>query len=223
MIAGLLLEGVSAPEDATHLGVGMTGSTLIAPLGGKRGRAYFLYCKDDGVRGLSGEWKIDEFMACCRSTGVPEEWWDPATPAGPLAEFNGADHWVDEPARNGIALIGDAATASDPNWGTGLSLTLLDVLHLRDALCSSSDWNGAIRKNAVEHDRTYSVVHGATRCWAELVWTTGPAADERRNRVAPSLLTAPRGVPDGIGLGPESPVDEQARALLLGQAGATYA
>jgi 2-polyprenyl-6-methoxyphenol hydroxylase-like FAD-dependent oxidoreductase len=223
MIAGLLLEGVPAPEDATHLGVGMAGSTLIAPLGGKRARAYFLYRKGDGVRALSGERKIDEFMECCRSTGAPAAWWDSATPAGPLAEFNGADHWVDEPARDGVALIGDAAAASDPNWGTGLSLTLLDVLHLRDALCSSSDWNSAIHQYAVEHDRTYSVVHEATRCWAELVWTTGPAADERRNRVLSSLLTAPRGVPDVIGLGPESPVDEQARALLLGQAGATYA
>jgi menaquinone-9 beta-reductase len=146
MIAGLLLEGVSAPQDATHLGVGPAGSTLIAPLGQERARIYFMYRKEDGVRELSGERRIDEFLTCCRSTGAPTEWYAEARPAGPLAEFNGADHWVDRPARDGVVLVGDAAAATDPDWGTGLSLTLLDVLHLRDSLCSSSDWDAAIHQ-----------------------------------------------------------------------------
>jgi menaquinone-9 beta-reductase len=33
-----------------------------------------------------------------------------------------------------MALIGDAAAASDPSWGEGLSLTLRDVRLLRDSL-----------------------------------------------------------------------------------------
>jgi hypothetical protein len=48
---------------------------------------------------------------------------------GPLAEFEGADHWVESPVKNGVALIGDAAASSDPSWVCGLSLTLLDVEH----------------------------------------------------------------------------------------------
>src|SRR5262249_48036279 len=147
------------------------------------------------------------------------EWYEEARPAGPLAEFNGADHWVNHPAHEGVVLVGDAAAASDPNWGTGLSLTLLDVLHLRDSLCSSSNWDAAIHQYALEHDRYYRALHEVTRCWAELLWATGQAADERRGRVLPWLLTDPRGVPDVIGLGPDSPIDEGARRLFFGEAG----
>ena len=217
VIAGLLLEGMPAPEDATHLVVGPTGATLIAPLGGSRARTYFLYRKDDGVRQLSGEGRVNEFLGCCRSTGVPTEWLDEVRSAGPLAEFNGADHWVSEPVREGVVLIGDAAAAPDPDWGTGLSLTLLDVLHLRDCLCSVSDWRAATVQYAQEHDKYYGVLHEVTQCWAELLWTTGQAADERRNRVLPWLLTEPKGVPDVIGLGPDSPIDDRARRSFFGE------
>lgn len=223
MIAGLLLEEVPAPEDATHLAVGPAGSSLVAPLGKKRARVYFLYPKEGGLRQLSGEKKINDFLACCRSTGAPTEWFEKAKPAGPLAEFNGADHWVNQPARDGVVLIGDAATSSDPNWGSGLSLTLLDVLHLRDSLSASPDWNAAIHQYALEHDRYYGVLHQVTQCWAELIWTAGEEADERRNRVLPSLLTEPKGVPDLIGLGPESPVDEHARRRFFGEVDAAQA
>ena len=160
VIAGLLLGGMPVPEDATHVGVGPTGSTLIAPLGGNRARAYFMYRKADGPHRLSGERRANEFLACCRSTGIPTEWLDHVSPAGPLAEFNGADHWVHGPARDGVVLIGDAAAAPDPDWGTGLSLTLLDVLHLRDCLCSASDWRAAIRDYA---QRTIGITGFFTR------------------------------------------------------------
>jgi 2-polyprenyl-6-methoxyphenol hydroxylase-like FAD-dependent oxidoreductase len=217
MIAGLLLEGVPAPENATHLGVGPAGNTLVAPLGQGRSRLYFMYRKADGPRELTGPAHIPEFLACCRHAGIPGEWLDGVSLAGPLAQFNGADHWVPHPARNGVVLVGDAATSTDPDWGTGLSLTLWDVLHLRDALCESADWRVAVERYAVEHDRYYSVLHQVTRCFAELLWSTGQAADERRSRVLPSLLTNPVGVPDVIGLGPESPVDDGARRLFFGE------
>jgi hypothetical protein len=67
----------------------------------------------------------------------------------------------------------------------------------------------------VEHDRYYGVLHQVTQCFAEMLWSTGQAAEERRSRVLPSLLTDPVGVPDVIGLGPESPVDEGARRLFF--------
>ena len=223
MISGLLLEGVSAPENATHMSVGPAGNTLVAPLGQERARLYFMYRKADGPRELTGQARIPEFLACCRSAGIPAEWLAGASPAGPLAEFNGADRWVPHPARNGVVLVGDAATATDPDWGTGLSLTLWDVLHLRDALCASADWRGAVERYAVEHDGYYWVLHEVTRCFAELLWSTGQAADERRSQVLPSLLTNPVGVPDVIGLGPESPVDDRARRLFFGQTQAAIA
>lgn len=217
MIAGLLCEEVPAPEDATHHGVGPGAATLIAPLGQKRARLYFMYRKEDGVRELSGERRVSDFLGCCRSTGAPAEWYDEARAAGPLAEFNGADHWVDKPARDGVVLIGDAAAATDPDWGTGLSLTLLDVLTLRDSLCSASDWDAAIRQYSLQHDRYYGALHTVTRWYADLLWSTGQEAEERRKRVLPSLLTQPRGIPDVIGLGPESPIDARARRLFFGE------
>jgi 2-polyprenyl-6-methoxyphenol hydroxylase-like FAD-dependent oxidoreductase len=216
-IAGLLLEEVPAPEDATHLGAGAVGATLIVPLGGRRARVYFMHPANDGLSQFSGEGRVGAFLEICRTTGVPSEWLGHARAAGPLAEFNGADHWVNQPARDGVVLIGDAAAATDPSWGTGLSLTLLDVLHLRDCLSSTSDWQTAIRQYSGEHDRYYGALHQVTQWWAELIWTPGQAADERRGRVLPWLFTTPQGVPDVIGLGHESPIDEQARRTFFGE------
>lgn len=176
-----------------------------------------MYDKDGGQRQLSGDKKVDEFLACCRSTGIPTEWFEEVTPAGPLAEFNGSDRWVKDPARQGIVLIGDAAAASDPCWGSGLSLTLLDVVCLRDCLCASSDWDAAAHQYAQDHNGHYGKLHQATQCFAELIWTPGEAAEERRQRILPSLLTEPKGVPDVIGLGPESPLDDNARRLFFGE------
>ncbi len=213
MIAGLLFEDFSAPEDATHLCVGAGYASLVAPLAGGRARVYFMYPKETGRR-LSGDAQVEEFLDCCRQAAVPEEWLEGARPAGPLAQFNGADHWVEHPARGGMVLMGDAAASSDPAWGSGLSLTLLDALCLSECLDSTDDWNAAIHKYAEEHDRHYGALHQVTQMWADLIWTPGEAAEERRQRVLPSLLTEPEGMPDVIGLGPESPLNEEARARL---------
>ncbi|MBV8830555.1 MAG: hypothetical protein JO108_15120 [Acidobacteriaceae bacterium] len=76
----------------------------------------------------------------------------------------------------------------------------------------------SIHQCATQHDRYYGALHELTPCFSELLWTAGAAAYERRARVLPSLLTEPRGVPDVIGLGPESPIDERARRLFFGEA-----
>ena len=223
MIAGLLLDGVPAPDNATHHCVGGEGAVLVAPLGGKRARIYYIYRHSDGVRGLGGERKLDEFLTCCQTAGVPSEWLAGTRPAGPLAEFSGADRWVNSPGRDGVALVGDAAAECDPSWGTGLSVTLLDILRLTERLSSNSDWEEGIQAYASDHDRHYGRTHEVTQLLSELLWTTGQAADERRMRVLPFLLTAPQGVPDVIGLGPESPLDERAKRLFFGEPGAAHA
>jgi 2-polyprenyl-6-methoxyphenol hydroxylase-like FAD-dependent oxidoreductase len=50
-------------------------------------------------------------------------YFDGAEPRGPLPSFDLTETWVNHPYRDGVALIGDAAGASDPVWGQGLSLT----------------------------------------------------------------------------------------------------
>ena len=216
MIAGTLIESTPVPDDSTYVAVGPEGALLMAPQGRNRARTYFMYRKADGLRRLSGDDGIPEFLACCRSTGIPAEWLDGTRVAGPLAQFNGANHWVNRPARDGVVLIGDAAAASDPSWGSGLSLTLRDVRDLRDRLLNNNDWKQAAEEYASDHDERYEKFHGVEKWWAELIWSTGPVADERRFRILPTFLTDPAGLPDLLGLGPDSPPADEAAWRFLG-------
>jgi 2-polyprenyl-6-methoxyphenol hydroxylase-like FAD-dependent oxidoreductase len=150
------------------------------------------------------------------AVGIPEFWLSGAESIGPLAEFEGADRWVESPAKNGIALVGDAAASSDPSWGSGLSLTLLDVEHLSNALRSNSDWNQALEQYAKQHDEYYGALHRILGWMTELFWTQGPEGDERRARVMPKWAQDATGFPDAAGAGPFGPSDENARRLILG-------
>ena len=215
-IAGSLIEGTNVPDDSTYLCMGPGIATFWAPLGAKRSRTYFIYPGAAGRRGLTGKNKLAEFLQSVQSVGIPTEWLQGAAPVGPLAEFDGADRWVESPAKNGVALIGDAAASSDPSWGSGLSLTLLDVEHLANTLRATDDWDAALAQYAREHDEYYGALHRILAWMTELVWTPGPDADARRARVLPRMTADPTGFPDSTGLGPFGPSDERARRLTLG-------
>ena len=217
VIAGTLLEATPVPDDATFAVRGTDGFVLMAPLGNQRARTYFISPKSEGRRPLSGDAQIPAFLAACRNTGAPAAWFDQATIAGPLAQFNGADHWVDHPAKEGVVLVGDAAAASDPSYGCGLSLTLMGVRHLRDCLLSIPDWRAASEQYAREHARYYGAVHRITSWFRVLRWSTGPAADERRSRMLVRAAAEPSRMPDLLGLGPEAPSDEATRRFILGE------
>ncbi len=81
--AGVLLAGVAAPADATHLLVGPAGASLLAPLRNGRARVYVVRTTAGGPRPLSGAERIGTFVECCRNIGVPAEWLANATPDGP--------------------------------------------------------------------------------------------------------------------------------------------
>jgi len=215
-IAGALVQGTAVPDDGAHLCLGPGHLSFIAPLGKKRARMYFAYVGATGDRKLSGKEKSGEFLDACRSTLAPGEWFDGVEVIGPLAEFEGNDHWIDSPSKPGLALIGDAAAATDPKWGCGLSKTLVDVENLSKRLTETDDWDAALVKYAAEHDDYYGKLHNILAWMTELVWTPGPAADERRMRVFPRMQQDPTGFPDSIGQGPFGPSDERARRLILG-------
>ena len=217
VIAGTLLEGTPVADDTTHAVRGPEGFVLMAPLGHQRARAYFISRKRDDRRPLSGDAQKPAFLEACRSTGAPAAWFDQASLTGPLAQFNGADHWVEHPARDGIVLVGDAAAASNPSFGCGLSLALMGVRQLRDCLLSIPDWRVASEQYAREYARDYGAVHRITNWFTELRWSTGTEADERRARVLPRMTAEPERIPDLRGLGPESPSDEATRLFLLGE------
>ena len=217
-IAGALVEGAGLPpDDGVHVAGSPAGRVLIAPLGRQRARVYFISHSASDARPLSGRRSESAFLDACRGTGAPAEWFDGANIVGPLAQFDGADHWVDHPAGRGVALIGDAAAASDPSFGCGLSLALLSVHQLRDHLLANDDWSAALDQYARDHDQSYDVVHRITGWFRELNYSTGPAADARRARVLPRLAAEPQRAPDVVGLGPESPSDDAARRFVLGE------
>jgi len=217
-VAGALVERTGVPDDASHLCVGPDVATFIAPHGNGRARMYVVYIGTMGDRRLSGRDKVPAFIDACRSTGLPAEWYDGIEVTGPLAEFEGADQWVPSPSKPGLALIGDAAAATDPSWGNGLSKTFLDVETLAKHLLATDDWSVAVARYAVEHDGYAHKLRMVLSWMTELVWSRGPAADERRARVFPRMQQDPTGFPDPIGQGPFGPSDEQARRLILDEA-----
>ncbi|OGN98891.1 MAG: hypothetical protein A2Z71_07730 [Chloroflexi bacterium RBG_13_50_21] len=218
LIMGLLLDGSGAPDNVVHYYINPINSefSVLTPLGNTRVRCYTGFHQQDGRRRLSGHKDIDEFVTTSISAGAPRDWFVNATASGPLASFDCADTWVSHPYDNGIALIGDAASSSDPSYGCGLSLALRDVRVLRDLLLTEKNWDVAGHQYATEHDRYFDSIHRLTNWLTMLMYEPGPSAAVRRERVFARLTEDPRRLPDLPGLGPEFPSDEAAYRNLFG-------
>ena len=219
-IAGVLLEGVtSLAEDTTQMVVNpeLGQSSLLIPEGRGRVRAYVIF-PSRGDRRLRGEQDLPRFIEEAVRTGVRTELFAGARSAGPLATFEGAASWVEQPYRDGVALIGDAAAASDPSWGQGLSLAVRDVRLLRDALAGNDDWEIAGRAYAAGHDLGYATIHATEDLFTTFFLETGPEADARRGRALPLIAEEPARVPDAFMAGPEAaPIDEFTRGRFFGE------
>ena len=216
-IAGVLHRNLAIAEDTAELVLNPTRQELaiFLPLGEKRYRSYFARRRDRQIR-LSGAGDAGIFLRCCIGSGAPAEWFEAAEAIGPLASFDGADHWVPHPHRNGIVLIGDAAAASDPTYGCGLALSLRDARVLRDQLVADNQWDRAADAYAEEHDGYYAAIHEVHSWWRRLFFETGPTAEEMRSRALPKITEDPDRIPDFIGLGPETPRDEATRRRFFG-------
>jgi 2-polyprenyl-6-methoxyphenol hydroxylase-like FAD-dependent oxidoreductase len=124
---------------------------------------------------------------------------------------------VDHPYRDGLALIGDAAGASDPTWGQGLSLTSRDVRVLAEKLLSANDWDVAAHSYAEDRDRYFNVTREVGQWFFDLFLSRGPEYDRLRERALPLLMTEPDRVPDHVWSGPEMPFDEEVRKRFHGE------
>ena len=170
IIAGALFQDMALPDNSVQIARKPEGAEvmLIFPLGAGRYRTYFVF--RHGARApLSGAKATAEFMSCCIGTGAPSEWFRNATLKGPIASFGGAESGVEQPYRDGVALIGDAAATSDPAFGCGLSLTLRDVRVLRDHLLADGDWDAAATAYATDHDLYYAALHRIEGWWREML------------------------------------------------------
>jgi menaquinone-9 beta-reductase len=216
VISGVRFTGLKTTDDAVQAFLPATfgQAALIFPLGGNQYRVYFATGRRSVHRRLSGRAGLAEFLQYCIETGVPADWFTDAEMRGPLASFEGADVWVDHPYKDGIVLIGDAAAASDPCHGCGLSLTLRDVRVLRDLLRTTDDWDAAAHQYATIHDQYYGALHTIASWLTEVVYGLGPAADRVRAHALPQL--AERVGPDIVGIGPDFPTDEGTRRRFLG-------
>jgi 2-polyprenyl-6-methoxyphenol hydroxylase-like FAD-dependent oxidoreductase len=216
-VASLLFQGGNLPDNAL-LWVPQFSQGKAALLFRQRESRFRVYLmfrsRERALPRLSGHARTNDFINACISCGVAREWLDKSAPSGPLAEFEGADVWVKHPYLDGVVLIGDAAAASDPSWGSGLSLTLKDVRTLRDQLLAYEDWEVAAQAYAVEHDRYYEILHRIEAWYTQLFYDIGRDADERRER---AFSRDRQNIPDILGLGPDSPCDEQARRDFFGE------
>ena len=215
--AGLLLENLSVAEDASHVMLNPFDVrwALVIPLGGGRARAYLFYGTD--LERLQGERDTTRFIDECVKAGMPAEMYAGARPAGPLASFDMNETWVDHPYANGFVLIGDAAGASDPSWGQGLSLTLRDVRVLTENLVSTDDWPAAAGSYASAHD-AYFTAERTVGQWAfDLLFQRGSSADQRREHALPLVAAEPDRFPDHFFSGPELPCDDDVRKRFFGE------
>jgi 2-polyprenyl-6-methoxyphenol hydroxylase-like FAD-dependent oxidoreductase len=132
---------------------------------------------------LQGDDNIEHFIAEAKKAELTAGCFEGARAIGPLASFRCGDCWADHPFRYGVALLGDAASTTDPAFGQGLSTTLRDVRVLRDALLASDQWNAAGHVYATEHDRYSANVRTATQLFRSMFLEQGDEANQRRARV----------------------------------------
>jgi 2-polyprenyl-6-methoxyphenol hydroxylase-like FAD-dependent oxidoreductase len=218
-IGGLQLAGDLQIEHALYFflhAITGRGSIFVQTKPGNF-RIYLLHHKDALPRRLSGERDYAEVMKHFREIGIPGAWLDRLTPHGIFATFDGAHRWITKPARGNCVLIGDAAAASDPVWGNGLSRTLRDVRLLRDRLLEDKDWTRAADAYVSMHDDFFHRLRRAERLNAALHFAMGDAAEARRQRAYGLMDRHPELNPDVTGLGPEARCNDHVIKTLLGE------
>ena len=200
-LASVRVSGLRGRDDMTHFLIrpDARGVAMLQPQGDGNGRAYFLLPAADGQR-FHGPGGFQRFMEDLVEAGVPAETVEHAEPAGPLAAFIGSDSWIERPYEHGLAVVGDAAGISDPTWGMGMSLALLDARTLAEAYAALGDIRCAAARYALERDRYFETIRTVENWQSDLLFSEGAEAEERRRHAAASVVSRPLALP-----GPERP------------------
>jgi 2-polyprenyl-6-methoxyphenol hydroxylase-like FAD-dependent oxidoreductase len=192
-------------------------SAFIVPVAEGYFRPYLMYRNEAIGRRLSGERDAATFMQNCVALGASKDWFEDVQIAGPLATFDGAFRWVEHPYLDGVVLVGDAASSSDPSWGNGLSMTLRDVRLLSERLRADSDWRQSASDYAGEQAVHRSRLRRGEALIRDLFFEPGEAAFRRRMHAMKLMEDEPEREPDLFGLGPDAPCDDAARARFYGE------
>jgi menaquinone-9 beta-reductase len=188
----------------------------LLPIGGGRVRTYLMYGSSQIAR-LQGAGDVSRFINECVKAGLPSECYTRPRAIGPLASFDMTETWVEDPYRNGVVLIGDAAGSSDPTWGQGLSITMRDVRELSERLRANDDWDLASHRYAQAHDAYFQAglrIHG----WHfDLMFGEGAEADRLRDRALPLLAAETERMPDHGFSGLDLPSDDKVKRRFFGE------
>ncbi|HET9400956.1 MAG TPA: NAD(P)/FAD-dependent oxidoreductase [Candidatus Acidoferrales bacterium] len=219
VFSGVLLSGVNINPEIGWLVFnaeeGLIGVVFAQPK--NRFRAYLGYPTASGYR-LNGKSALPQFLSESRRVApFFADFYAKVEDIGPLASFDGGDHWAEHPYRDGVALLGDSAGTTDPSFGQGMALSLRDARTLRDALLKDSDWNNAGHRYAELHDEYYQRCRKAAGWIRAVFQEQGPEATARRERAMPLIAQDPMRVPDHLFTGPDLPVDDAVRARFFGE------
>ncbi len=218
-IGGVLIRGHQMDGQSVYTGDGESAFTFNVSRADGTARTYLI-----GTPAKLAEYRsrdrVMEFIRECEST-LPEDTFAGAEPAGPLAIYPGTNIWADRLTGDGVVLIGDAAMATDPSFGCGLSLVFRDVRVLRDLLLDGDNWQSAIEEFAIRH-HAYA---WSVRCY--IAWNTSlsfsddPDVSLRRERFQHARKEDPEGGGYGriihAGPGDGLPTDEAMRRRWLGE------
>ncbi len=218
LVSGVLMDGVALSDDATHgwLDTEKGHFILNFPQGNGRARVYLCYADGSATR-YSGPNDISTVLEQCIASGVPSEVYADATPAGPLATFDGRTTWAESAYRNGVALVGDAAANTDPTWGQGLSTALRDARVLKERLLAGDDWHASGRGYAEARREYFDVVHAMENWQTRLLMDTGEDADATRAKAFRSWRDDRTRNPDTFLSGPGSSLGEPERLRYFGE------
>ncbi len=219
LMAGVLLTNVHASTDIMHAIFNPEFGTWtgLIPQAGDQFRAYLTYPKTMGTR-IQGESMLDLFIReAARGYPPIADLCADAKSVGPLASFDVSETWVEEPYRDGVALVGDAAATTDPTFGQGLSFALRAARVLRDELTSNSEWNVAGRHYAELHRLSFHACHEVEGWMRTLFQDPSPESTGLRAKIMPMIAEDPTRVPDHILSGPDLPLNAQVRSRFFGE------
>jgi 2-polyprenyl-6-methoxyphenol hydroxylase-like FAD-dependent oxidoreductase len=180
MTAGVALKGVSTPEDglAAAFNVRERESAALLPQVGGRVRAYLTFQERPGLARVA---TLDQLTERMVAAGLPPDALASASAVGPLATFDGTPKWVEMPYRDGVALIGDAASTSDPAFGQGMALALRDVRVLANALVETGNSEEVGHYYAKEHAAYSAANRFVSGILGEAQFHEGECADQLRS------------------------------------------
>jgi 2-polyprenyl-6-methoxyphenol hydroxylase-like FAD-dependent oxidoreductase len=205
--AGMLVEGADGwPTDVESMGTEGDVQYFVFPQAPGKLRLYLSYAIAQKDR-LAGEGNQQRFLDAFKLRTVPNsEAITGARIAGPCHSIPNQSTWTENPVRQGLVLIGDAAGFNDPIIGQGLSISLRDARIVSDLLLGSETWDEALFAPYVE-ERTERMrrLRFAATMDSVIHAEFGPEATARKLRLAelaPSdpMLTLARA---GVMIGPE--------------------